>query len=149
MTQSKLNKTWTDIYEKYDNIYNISKKEYEAILKLTNKLCMEAVIETGYELRFPLRLGTLYVQRQKPKCNPIDLNHYMKTGEKVYHRNRHSHGYMARFKWDKSMRNATFPYRAAFEFLPTRSAKNHLSKCIKEKNTIIKYMEYDKSVYIH
>lgn len=149
MTSNKLNLTWVNIYDQYDNIYNVSKKEYEAILRLTNKLFMEATIETGIPIRLPLKLGMLMVQRQKPKLRPIDLNHYMQTGEKIYHRNRHSHGYMARFKWDKSIRKALLKHRACFEFLPTRWAKNYLAKCIKEKNTIIKYMEYDKSVYFN
>lgn len=149
MTQNKLNITWPEIFEEYDNEYQVSRIEYEAILRLTNKLFMEAIIETGFYGALPLRLGVILIQRQKPKLRPIDLKHYMQTGEKVYHKNRHSHGYMARFKWDKSLRKAWLKDRAFYEFIPIRSAKNYLAKSIKDKNTILKYMEYDKSVYFN
>lgn len=137
------------MFEAYDNPYGVTRAEYHAIIRLMNKLFIEAIVETGYALRFPLALGALLVQRQKPKLRPIDLNHYMKTGEKVYHRNRHSHGYMARWKWDKNMRRARILNRAFYEYVPIRFAKNYLAKCIKEKNTIIKYMEHDNSIYVH
>ena len=135
--------TLEDIYEKYDNKYNLSKKEFREINRTFNNVLMKSIIETGYAYKLPHRLGTISVRKRKSKAGMIDFGHLQKTGEVIRHTNKHSGGYHAAFYWDRKAPQAIFANKYLFKLFPVRYYKRYLSEAIKDRNTINKYFEYE------
>lgn len=113
---------------------------FKRVAKTLNELIMLSAVETGYWYLVPGTLGMIYVMRRKSgRKKMIDFQHYIKTGEKIIHKNLHSGGYYARWHWDKSYPYGNFKFKELYKFLPTRENKRVLSKGIKEDGTITKY----------
>jgi hypothetical protein len=53
--------------------------------------------ETGYYVKLPNNFGTIGIKKVKTFNAVFDYDYYHRTGEKVYHKNKHSEGYVARF----------------------------------------------------
>lgn len=109
---------------------------------------MEEIIINAYEYKLPNRFGFLRVKKFKGLKRQIDWNltnkYYSEenknTNEKkrIYHSNKHSSGYNARFWIDPT---EWVGYNRAYTFIATRKNKRDLAKAIKDENVIIKYRE--------
>lgn len=136
--------TIIDIYNSFPGKNKIDKKTFRNILLTYNYVLMKDMIDRGTIYYLPKKLGLLYIGRSKTKDikkRKMDMNHYMKTGERIYFTNKHSQGYTATFKWDKHDSEYFQLYaRMRAYYTPLRGFKRYLARCIKEHNTITKYM---------
>ena len=139
--------TIIDIYNSYERKNKPSKKVFKNVLLSFNYILMKDIIDNGTIYHLPKKLGLLYIGRSKTRDihnRKMDMHHYMKTGEKVYFTNKHSLGYTASFKWDKHDSEYFQLYaRMRAYFTPLRGFKRYLAKCIKEHNTIQKYIIHE------
>jgi len=138
----KFKLTAKDLYELYPRKEEISYEDFVQICKTFNHLFMRSIIETGNIYRVPQRLGRLSVRKRKGKYKRMDVIHYYRTGEKVYHANRHSEGYYARFDWEKDHPYMMLTKKSFYKLNITRFHKRYLSSGIKERNLITKYYEH-------
>ena len=135
--------TLEDIFIKYDNKYNLTKKEFKEICKVFNNILMRTIVDTGFEYKLPHRLGSISVRKKKSKGGAIDFAHYKKTGDIIKHTNKHSGGYHAAFYWSRRSPQAIFANKFIYKFFPVRFYKKYLADAIRERNTINKYFDYD------
>jgi len=96
MPQNSFQHLVLDYYRTYPKKEKVDSKLYRQIVSTFNRLLMEALMETGYEFQLPGRMGTLSIRKRKGG-KLMDFGHYQKTGEKIIQKNRHSHGYYAKF----------------------------------------------------
>ena len=103
---------------------------------------MQALRESGLAIRLPYPLGHMAVNKAKSNSPPLDWNYYNKTGEKRFHKNRHSDGWYGFFNWYKGIH---IPQKSLFKFVPSRANKKLLSTEITELDGLYKYdMEKSK-----
>lgn len=143
----KLRLTIPDIYKTYnypkDSPYYVTAKEYKQIMDTFCILLVKYMVNTGGKYKIPGGLGDLFVRRNKQviergnKYRRVDFGATKKLGMNIYHQNKHSNGYYARFKWDKS--KVYVVHKHTFKFNATRWAKRYLAQQIKKENTIVKY----------
>lgn len=103
--------------------YNITNKNYTAILRRVSELIVDQIINNNFEYTLPYRMGKLFIYKKKMKLkldeNGDLIKKYMsidyqatkkmwlddpKSKEdrlKVYHTNDHSNGYKYYFHWQK------------------------------------------------
>lgn len=150
----KTNITLKNIWHTYPYRYNekspfyIERTKYVNISKDFFKCLMKEVINNAYEYKLPGKLGIFRIKKFKGLKRQIDwslTNKYYseenKTNEekkRIYHNNKHSSGYNARF-WMEPSRWVS--YNKAYTFIATRQNKRDLAKAIKDENVIIKYRE--------
>lgn len=150
----KNNITLKNIWHTYPYRYNkkspfyIERTAYVNISKDFFKELLDEIINNAYEYKLPNRLGTLRIKKFKALKRQIDWNltnkYYLeenKTGtekKRIYHSNRHSAGYNARFWMEPTKWVA---YNKPYTFIATRTNKRNLAKAIKDENVIIKYKE--------
>jgi hypothetical protein len=79
-------------------------KAFTSVLEAYNLGICDLLLR-GKEVKLPFRLGTVYVQKKKLNFNnlPFDYGTWRKTGQKLFHTNRHSDGYRAQFHWRKQL----------------------------------------------
>jgi hypothetical protein len=128
----------------------VTQSQFRNIAKDFFKLLSEEMINSAYEYKLPHRLGILRVKKFKGLKRQVDWGltnkHYKEenatkpSGSKsfVYHNNKHSAGYTARWWWTM---NKWVKYNQIFSFVATRSNKRLLAQSIKNDNVIIKYKE--------
>lgn len=74
--------TYVDMYENYENPYNLSRQDFRLIVSSFNVALAELALETGGVYKMPGRSGMLSLARCKTSSRPrIDFAHYHKTGE--------------------------------------------------------------------
>lgn len=137
-----------DNYEKR-NGYALPQGTINAALYDVNTELMRLMIEKNQFLKLPYKLGTIGIFKYKPKLKvlpngrlnlPIDMNATMKLWKDdpqakenkkfVYHRNLHSGGYVAFFKWMKS--GAKVKNIMGYDFNPVKGVKRALTKVMKD-----------------
>lgn len=146
-SRRKLNYSIKDAAKEYRPIY-LPKHEYhcdiylyQAVNRRINELVAESLIMGEmHKLILPERLGEIeIVKRRTPKGanRAVDYKKTKELGHVVYHNNRHSNKYFAKFKYDRY--KAVFTNKSIYFFKPVRAVTRNLSKAIKEHNTILKY----------
>lgn len=136
--------TLQDIYILYPNNEKVDWGTFRDVCKTFNHLLVKSAIETGNIYKLPLRLGTISARKRKAsKGKKIDMLHFFKTGERIYHKNRHSEGYYAQLFWDKSSPQCIVTNTGLIKYVPTRYHKRYLSSAIRDRNLIVKYFEYN------
>ena len=140
-----------ELYTYYKKITkeSVNYKEYTKIIKVFNKLFIEELYEGAY-LELPYKLGTIYIQKYKPKYkfnddgdltnagqnNMID---YKATNElwrkhpelahkqRVFYSNEHSDGFKFKIKWKSGkIRNISI-----YNFIPAKSLRRNLAQYIR------------------
>jgi hypothetical protein len=110
----------------------LKQKVYQDICKDFNQMLVEELLR-GNEYKMPGRLGNLKIVKSKMKYNvknmKIDFGHLRKTGEKIYHLNKHSDGYKARWYWGK--KNCMVKHKTYYCFKPSRANKKLLAEIMK------------------
>lgn len=144
-------KTFKDFYLDYKHRYDarsnkyVDAKEYTKILTCFFDLVSDAIINEAYAYKLPHKLGIIRIKKFKARTPAIDWHKTNAYKEKygidkhIYFTNNHSHGYAARWYWDK--RAVKIRNKGLYKFQPTRTNKRDLAKIIKEENTIKKYFE--------
>lgn len=123
----------------------VDKKQYVKILHSFFKLLSKQIIEEAYEYKIPHGLGCLKMVKFKPTNKAIDWkksnDFKAKHGvyKHIYHTNKHSQEFAARWLWDK--KPARVKNKSLYKFVPTRANKRHVGIMIKEHNIIKKYYE--------
>lgn len=114
---------------------------FTRVLEEFNKGIVHLLL-AGVELKFPHHIGTFYIEKKKVNFNhlQLDYGHWQKTGEKLYHLNRHSDNFRAHFHWRKI--TAILPGKSFYEFLPARSNKRLLATYMKQKDGHKRYQQY-------
>lgn len=134
--------TLLDLYDPQN--YNVSYANYKEIFRLLFEKITKALIEDGMCLELPARLGTLAVRKRQTKNNKVlDFQATKEYGVPIFHYNRHSGGYYAFLHWDKNQPVASFANKRIYELKLVRRQKRRIAKCIKENNSIIKYLEIE------
>jgi nucleoid DNA-binding protein len=133
--------TIKDLYNKHSNL-SVDYSIYKEVLHVFHEELIQCLINQGDTVILPKQLGTLQVKKRKAKKKSIDFHLTKQHGKTIYHTNKHSEGYYGIFLWDKSMPKGCFSNKQLYKLTMTRTNKRNLSKAIKEKNTINKYLEY-------
>lgn len=152
----KNNITLKNIWRTYPYRHNlksshyVSQKKFTDIAKYFFSLLSEQIIDFGYEYKLPQRMGHLMVRKFKSDKRQVDWNSTKKffgeenknlpKGEKkiIYHSNKHSAGYNARWWWRKEH---YISFNLPYKFTAIRKNKRSLAKKIKSDNVILKYKE--------
>ena len=124
----------------YDEHYkgNVDWETYRYVIKTFNYLLMKTLIETGDTYKFPKRLGNISIKKHKGGGRFFANNHYTRTGEKKFFKNKHSDGYYARFHWEKNDSTMLLSSSTFWKFVPLRYHKRTLAQHI-FNNSIHKY----------
>lgn len=150
-TSSKLeafNKSYlndNDIFKAYSNPYNLTKHEFLLIMRTFFYSLMKSMIEEGKVYYLPPKMGSIGVYKTSNTKRFVNYEAYKKDGVRTYYKNYHSGGYIAKFFWNTNWVrfNVGDPLRSnLFTFKAPRYFTRHLSKQIKENNTINKYYDY-------
>jgi hypothetical protein len=143
MNRHKVILTEKDLYQ-MSNL-DVDWKTYKEVIWAYNEFISTKMIEEGSEIVLPRRLGTLRVKRRKtnPNQKRIDFKKTRELGQTVYHTNKHSEGDYGIFIWNKRKPQAVFANKQIYKLQMTRTNKRNLSKAIKERNTISKYIKFD------
>jgi hypothetical protein len=124
---------------KENPLKDIDAKEYLNVLDTFLANVMDFIKETGYYVKLPNNLGTIGIKKVKTFNAVFDYDYYHRTGEKVYHKNKHSQGYVARFEWNQQKPAAIFWTQGKIRYKALRHQKRQLARDIKERNIINKY----------
>lgn len=127
------------ISDKNSPFYIKDKQKRILIAKDFFKGLSQMIVEEAFEYKIPHGLGRIYIRRWRPKRKHMAIDWYntKKYGKRIYHRNTHSGGYTAMWKWDKWRTLAKGI--SLYLFTPTRTNHRDLAKAIKEKNLITEY----------
>lgn len=137
--------------------YYLSAQKYSQIIDEFNSAVRELVVNESFDFIMPSRMGILCIRKKKltpyidkngDYKNPLPVDwqstyelwesdpksHESKT--LVRYRNKHSGGYIA--EWALMRNSATFTNKSAYDFKPTRTAKQLLGAVMLdfENNTI-------------
>lgn len=88
----KLYRTFTDLYETFEDKDKLTKAEFRLILKLFHNLLRRSMIYEGKVYQLPYFLGTIGIYRRtlKDSFKVFNYQHYKETNEKIYVPNTHS-----------------------------------------------------------
>lgn len=90
----------------------------------------------AYFCYLPYGLGAIYIVKKKQKTTSIDLNAYSKHKVLTPFRNLHTHGYVYRFKWAKSLTNLIskryYKFSAVKDDVKRELGKRGLAQWIRE-----------------
>ena len=129
----------------YDNKYNLTKEEYNLIVRSFFYIFANDLINTGKVYQLPRNLGTFSI-RKKPIFGRgyFDYQLYKDTGVKRYIKNNHSSNYVSRFVWDTNYGryDPKLPSGEIITFKPARQYARDLAAKIKNNNTIHRYYDY-------
>lgn len=129
-----------------DSKYNIDWKTYKLILSEFNKTVMSEMIDNGYMLKLPYRLGNMRIRKRKnnlSRLKPDWSTYNTSDGEyKNKYLNDHTDNYYVRFYWSKA-KDTIVKNKTLYSFIPTRDNKRYLSNLLKKEgvNQINKYFE--------
>lgn len=134
--------------------YYVEQSDFFKINYEFNKRLAEYILD-GNSYKLPAKGGHLRIKKFKPKFKvAVD---YKKTEEVfgkdiweknknlpkdqvkvIYHKNRHSEGWSARWWWEPTR---YWKWRFLYKFVPVRKNARALTRNIKDGNNIIKYLE--------
>lgn len=146
---------------------NVSPKIYSAFITECNVALMKSMILNNIRLKLP-SMGSLQINKYKPKLLDAN-NNLVKRGLKVdfgstrklwadtypgltmseildisnrplvYYKNKHSDGYLFKFKWDTLTTN--LPGKSCYKFRPARAHSRFLAAAAKSENINIDFYE--------
>jgi len=143
-------------YKTFQNFLFTKGKSEGVIKQLTNKVLYSAYM-------IPTSVGDIYVKKYKPKIKfkpngdldirkshiRVDWGNTLKLWKsdpeakaekrKVYHLNKHSHGYLYKFVWDK--KDKPFKNKIVYRFKPVRKLDRELKDILKSGRTDIDFYE--------
>jgi len=122
-------------YTKNNPAYNVTQSKFFSVIKDYFKFLSKELILESKEIRLPARMGTLYVEKRKPKkynsdSLRVDFKSTRELGKLVLHLNEHSDGYNYSFHWNK--KDILLKNKSLYELIMTRANKRRLAKAIKE-----------------
>jgi hypothetical protein len=117
--------------------YAMSYKEWkEAVLVLFEEYMVEML--NGDTIYIPHALGRLSICKYIPKRKSVDLDHLVKTGERIYHDNSHTDGYCPILYWNYRYKtNANFRYKKHWGIDFIQPVWSKISKKIQGDFTLI------------
>lgn len=138
--------------------YFLEYKEFNDLLTDLNIGLRNLIIEQSFEFNIPYRMGILSIRKNKPEpyidnegnlvnTLPVDwkatkelwANDEQAKEKKtlVRHLNKHSQGYVMRWKYDLS--TANYKNKSVYRFVPCRDAKRMITPTVKDQNNKIDY----------
>lgn len=122
-------------------------KLWKSIIIQFNNEFAEYIMTSGDKVELPHGLGTTYVQKKKSTVRTVvkngvelklgspDWNATRKLGKLVWHRNFHTDGYVAQFRW--LPHTARFQHKDCFLLRYSKNVKRKLGQLLKsDKSTI-------------
>lgn len=89
-----------DIYATYPD-QSLSLVEFKLILKTFFHILTKSMVDEGKVYYLPPKMGTIGIYKI-PSTKPMwDFDLYKKTGIKAKIKNRHTHGSMVKFHWNR------------------------------------------------
>lgn len=140
--------------------YYVSRSKFTNIISDFNKLIRDAILKDNFDFRLPNRIGGLGIRKRRVKpyidkngeyINPLPPNwkatlklwetdlDAKKNKILIRHTNIHSKGYIAEWVFFRHMAN--FKNKSQYSFIPCRTAKQMLSKIMKDELSNIDYYE--------
>jgi len=113
---------------------------FTAILENFNSRLLQLLLD-GVTVKLPFHCGSLFVCKKKVNYEhlSLDYGHWRKTGERLFHTNRHSDGYVAHFHWLKY--SAIFVHKSLYELTFSRAACRRLAAIMKQPAAHRRYPE--------
>ena len=146
-----------DSFEKKQG-YLLPQRVINAAVFELNKRLVESMIMNNKFINLPYNLGTLAILKHQPTIKrkkngnlslAIDYGETNKlwrdnpeakeTRRYVYHKNSHSGGYIASFKWLKSRAKTKNIF--GYKFVPVKQAKRDLAKAMKDPLIKVDFFE--------
>jgi len=159
-----------DLYKDYIRSLDTVEKENGFVLPQgvlnpavaeVNQLLMEELMLHNRFIQLPYNLGQIAIFKQKPEVKmkadgtlSLPIDHHatkmlwakdpeaQKNRRYVYHRNRHSGGYVASFRWLKS--GARTKNIFGYKFVPVKDEKRKLAKLMKDPLIQVEFFEKPK-----
>jgi hypothetical protein len=135
-----------DMYKFYMSIiksdkFKLTIAEYKEIIHEYNKIVSDLMVDESIVVRLPFRMGEIGVGKRKQNYDyeRLDYGHFNKTGEKRYHTNIHSKGWIPKIFWSK--RDCVIKNKKYYSFTPTSSVKKRVSKIMLQPEGHKKYFE--------
>lgn len=120
-----------------DNKRTLTFKQYRKILSIYARLLTNYLL-TGLPIKLPYYLGEIRMFKYKPtKSKPFNIDHYLKTGEKLFYKSRHTQGYIPLFKWRRAEKQSRLQNRWIFKCIPAKTTWKQISDSLFEKGSII------------
>lgn len=131
------------IHAGYQKQYSekIDIKLFRNVLEEFNRRMMQ-VVHDGHMAHLPFKMGQVYIEKRKLNFEhlKLDYGHWRKTGEKLFHTNRHSDGFQAYYHWRKDY--MTIPHNKIYEWVPTRGHSRKLAQLLFQPGGHKAYLEY-------
>lgn len=131
MGKKELLYTTSDFYSEYkesrkDFPVEISKAQYNAILKDFFKELATAIIQKRYQFKIPYKMGFILIRKNRvsPQKKAIDWKRTKEEGKIVRHNNLHTDGYCFRWSWRKNNSYCSFKNSRFYTFEPTLDKHN-------------------------
>ena len=117
------------------------KHTYSVVLESFNQKLLLLIL-SGVEVKLPFNVGSVYVEKKKVNYDHLgfDYGAWRKTGEKLFHTNRHSDGFVAHYHWRKL--TAIFKNRTFYQLTMCRAACRTLAVYMKEEGGHKKYQQH-------
>lgn len=138
--------------------YYITYQKYCEVISDLNIGLRNLIVEKSFDFNIPYRLGNLSIKKSKlePFINnegelvnilPIDwkatkdlwsIDEDAKTKKTlVRHLNKHSQGYVMRWKYN--VLKANYMFKTVYRFIPCRTAKRMITSVVKDENNKVDY----------
>ncbi len=134
-----------DIFKEYPNKYNITEKDFTVIVRSFFYLMMHKIIYEHLIFQLPYGIGRMGVFKKITGGRGVfDYKLYKEHGIKHWHRNLHTHNYVARIRFDVRWPGCRFEsIGKMIKFKANRTSCRDLAKHLKQNNVIYKYYDYD------
>jgi hypothetical protein len=130
-TKNRINYSIAKYFEEFKEqnpTTNITAKQYVEILKESNKLIGQAILENPHGFKLPNNIGYIAIDKYKIRNKiPIDWVTSRKLGKKTYLTNLHSFGFIYRIRFYKNPNKAHLCY---YVFKAQRLLKRSLAQKI-------------------
>lgn len=131
-----------ELYERFikETSINIDYKTFCSIIRKTNEIFKESIIEEEAGVQLPESMGTILITKYKSKKVPVDWVNSINLKKSIPLLNLHSFGYVHHIKWYKI--GCTFANNYIYMFRPYRDLKRAVAKSIKEGKN---YFQWENS----
>ena len=138
--------------------FYVTYSQYCKVIDSCNKLLRDQILNKSFDFMMPYRLGLLGIRKKKLTpwidkdgnlVNPLPVDWKATLDlwavdpkakalkKRVRHYNAHTKGYIA--QWYYSTAKASFHWKSAYSFIPSRTAKLALSKILQDEDRVIDY----------
>jgi hypothetical protein len=134
-----------DIFKTYPNKYQITHNDFAIIARTFFFVMMRRMIYEYETYKLPYGLGRMGIFKKTTYGKGVfDYKLYKEEGIKHWHKNLHTHNYVARIKLDPRWPNCIYDsIGRMIKFKANRNSSRELAKHLKENNVIYKYYDYD------